>query len=224
MSVDSDAEAAFAVADSWYSLRLSKRYNLKIAKTLRNMMIIESRNLPLYEVCHLKMDFAKNFPTHPKFFSEHYSRFWGYAENSWTGGHEKDTREFETMAPAFEVRKKSDDLVRIISDSLDKNPHARDAAVESAFASSFETLGDFSAFCLGYLRTRMLNSHAKKLWNVGEGRSEMRKRNFRRVWHALSYFNICIFGDLLEPVTSSSKTLMPPQYPFQDVYAQSKIS
>lgn len=221
MSEGRDAEAVLLHADEWYSRRLDERYTSQVVKSVYAMMLLESRRIPLHELGHLKVDFARSFPIKDGYFSRHYSRFDGYAENSWQGGPEKDTRELETMAPAFEIKRKSHEFAAGLSGTSRKQPVSSldELAVDETFTSTFGTLGDFTAFCLGYLRTRALNAHTKRVWKIDGGQHEMRKRNFRRVWGAVNYFNICVFGDLLDPSTSSSRTLMPPQYPFGDACA-----
>lgn len=218
-SSDDDLETELVIADEWFSGRIRGRYTPQTEAHVKALMNLLTRNKPVHElvpiqweVYSLKGDFEINFPKADGFFSRHYGRFEGYAENSWLGKPEKDTREFETMAPVFGIRARSHSLASRIGDVDTKDQAGVDSAVEAAFKGTFKTIGNFTSFCLGYLRTRVLNSHAQKDWGMAGDDYDLRNRNFRRMWGAVSYFSLKVFGDLLEPISVSSRTLMPAQY------------
>ena len=202
--IDSDdTNIDLTIMDAWFSERVRERCTPHIESQVMHLLDVGARGMSWEDQLYLRVDFKRNSPLRADFFSSQQSRFDGYANHSWGGGPQKDTREFETMAPAYKIRGQSLDLaLRIL------HTGSEDSDIEQAVKDTFSNLGDFTAFSLGYLRTRVLNARAQEVWGIKGADSELRKKNYGLVWGAISYLNTRVLGDLLEPSLPSSD-LMP---------------
>ena len=202
---NSEAEAALAVLNGWYSRRVGEKYTGEVAKHVLMSMTPEAKGLSPDEKGSLKSDFAmtfplRGFPPTPNYFSRHYSRFEGYIGNSILGGGDVETRALETMASVFDVRKRMMALIgKLVGAAGESPPESLDEIdIDMAFGETFQSAEDFAGFCLGYLRTRMLNANIRSSWGVMPvWEYERRAKNFKRVEAAVSFFAENVVGDLL---------------------------
>ncbi len=210
MSGDNRSAEAVSALDEWYSRRVDLVYTGTIAKKVLELITREAKGLPEQEMEALQGDFARTFPLRTwlfnqgyassGYFSNHYSRFEGYLEQTLIGGGEEETNVLKTMDPIFDARKKELMFIGMLAKAAGTAPVASldDSVIDNVFRNTFHSLAEFTCFCSSYLRTRVMNAHARSLYaNMPQDEHAIRARNFRRVGAAVSFFAGQVVGDIV---------------------------
>ena len=205
MSGDNSDAAVLAALDRWYSRRVNERYGSDFATRIYRGAFAQEKRMGPDAGEHFKGDFVWTFPTRawpPRnghgFFSCRYARLDGYIRNAGDGLGNAETREMETMAPAYAVRKACNDLIAVVDDLAEGRELASldDAFFENAFGYVFSTPAAFAVFSLGYLHTRLLNASIKTSCAKMSGPDyKVRVDSFQEVCHFVEEFSDIVFGD-----------------------------